>query len=175
MLDHLAIARVPATLFVGQNFARGAATLKRADAQGVEVANHTWSLRDLAKLGPDQAKSEIDGTQEAIQAAIGKRPTLLRPPYGSHGPGTRQLGLPLILWDVDTLDWQNRNAATTTQRALATVRPGSIILMHDIQTSSVAATPSIIAELTSRGYTLVTTTQLLGTPEAGAVVNRLGG
>lgn len=110
MLDHLAIARVPATLFVGQNFARGAATLKRADAQGVEVANHTWSLRDLAKLGPDQAKSEIDGTQEAIQAAIGKRPTLLRPPYGSHGPGTRQLGLPLILWDVDTLDWQNRNA-----------------------------------------------------------------
>lgn len=175
LLDHLAAAGVPATLFVvGQNVAQHADVLKRAAAMGVEVANHTWSHRDLARLAPAQARSEVDRTQAAIEAAIGIRPTLLRPPYGSFSAATKGLGLPLVNWDVDTLDWQNRNAAITTKRALAGARRGSIILMHDIHPSSVDATPGIIAALKKRGFTLVTVDQLLNGPKPGQVYFRLG-
>lgn len=54
----------------------------------------------------------------------GGRPTLLRPPYGSYNQATKDLGLPLILWDVDTLDWKNRSASITTSNAMRDVRPG---------------------------------------------------
>ena len=65
-------------------------------------------------------------------------------------------------WDVDTEDWKNKNAAVTTQRALAGARPGSVILMHDIHASSVDAVPGLIDQLRAKGYTLVTVPQLMG-------------
>ncbi len=41
--------------------------------------------------------------------------------------------------------------------------------MHDIHQSSVDATPGIIAELKSRGFTLVTVDTLLGGARAGTL------
>jgi peptidoglycan/xylan/chitin deacetylase (PgdA/CDA1 family) len=71
-------------------------------------------------------------------------------------------GLAQVLWDVDTQDWLNRDVATTTQRVLAGVRPGAIVLMHDIHPSTVEAVPGIVDSLRAAGYTLVTVPQLLG-------------
>lgn len=178
LLDHLKAAGVPATLFVvGANVERLAPLLQRAQAQGIEIGNHTWSHRDLAKLTPDQQAGEVNRTADAIQQATGSRPKVLRPPYGSLNQATRGLGYAVVNWDIDTEDWKNRDVATTTQRALAGVQTGSIVLMHDIHASSVQATPGIIAELKNRGFTLVTLDQLLGTPQAGTLYysrNRTG-
>ncbi len=96
----------------------------------------------------------------------------MRPPYGSYAPQTTTLGQSIILWDVDTEDWKNRSAAVTTNRALATVRSGSIILMHDIHASTVEAVPGIVAALKARGFTLVTIPQLLGSTTPGKVYTR---
>ena len=70
-------------------------------------------------------------------------------------------------WNVDTEDWKNRNAAKTTQRALAGARRGAIILMHDIHASTVKAVPGIIRALKAKGYTLVNLDTLLGKTTAG--------
>lgn len=170
LLDELVSARAPATFFMlGRSARQYPQLVARAAAFGMVVANHTWDHRDLAHLTPAQQQREVTSTSALLEQLTGQPVTLLRPPYGSYDHTTRGLGLPLVLWDVDTQDWANRNTQTTTRRALKGARPGAIILMHDIRPTSVTAVPGIIAALRKQGYTLVTVPQLLGTTAAGQV------
>lgn len=173
LLDRLEAAGVVATFFVlGQNVRIHPDLVTRMVRSGMVVANHTWDHRDMKRLSLSEARSEVDRTSAEIARVTGVSTTLLRPPYGSMSPQTATLGQAIILWDVDTEDWKNRDASITTTRALATVRPGSIILMHDIHASTVEAVPAIIAGLKARGFTLVTVPQLLGNPQPGRVYTR---
>jgi peptidoglycan/xylan/chitin deacetylase (PgdA/CDA1 family) len=162
-----------ATFFVlGQNVRIHPDLVTRMVRSGMVVGNHTWDHRDMKRLSLDEARSEVDRTSAEIARVTGVSTTLLRPPYGSMSPQTATLGQAIILWDVDTEDWKNRDASITTSRALATVRPGSIILMHDIHASTIEAVPAIIAGLKARGFTLVTVPVLLGNPQPGKVYTR---
>ncbi len=173
LLDRLEAANVVATFFVlGQNVRIHPDLVTRMVRSGMVVANHTWDHRDMKRLSLDEARSEVDRTSAEIARVTGVSTTLLRPPYGSMSPQTATLGQAIILWDVDTEDWKNRDASITTTRALATVRPGSIILMHDIHASTIEAVPAIIAGLKARGFTLVTVPVLLGNPQPGKVYTR---
>ena len=173
LLDRLEAAGVVATFFVlGQNVRIHPDLVTRMVRSGMVVANHTWDHRDMKRLSLSEARSEVDRTSAEIARVTGVSTTLLRPPYGSMSPQTATLGQAIILWDVDTEDWKNRDASITTTRALATVRPGSIILMHDIHASTIEAVPAIIAGLKARGFTLVTVPQLLGNPQPGKVYAR---
>ncbi|MBK6301558.1 MAG: polysaccharide deacetylase family protein [Actinomycetales bacterium] len=173
LLDRLEAAGVVATFFVlGQNVRIHPDLVTRMVRSGMVVANHTWDHRDMKRLSLSEARSEVDRTSAEIARVTGVSTTLLRPPYGSMSPQTATLGQAIILWDVDTEDWKNRDASITTTRALATVRPGSIILMHDIHASTIEAVPAIIAGLKARGFTLVTVPQLLGNPQPGKVYTR---
>ncbi len=175
LLDTLESTGTPATFFVlGQQVRTHPGLITRMVRLGMTVANHTWDHRDMRRLSLAEARDEVQQTEAALRA-LGVPPSgLLRPPYGALNADTRTLGMALVLWDVDTLDWQNRNAQTTTDKALAQVRSGSIILMHDIHPSSVDAVPGLIRALRERGYTLVTVPQLLGATTAGAVYSRRG-
>ena len=66
----------------------------------------------------------------------------------------------MILWSVDTLDWQSRNADKVYQHVMSHVKDGDIILMHDIYSSTRSAAQRIIPELKKRGYQLVTVSEL---------------
>lgn len=170
LLDELAAAGAPATFFMlGRSAQAYPYVVARAASLGMAIGDHTWDHRDLSRLGPTQQRQEVEATRDLLERLTGQPVTLLRPPYGSYGRNVRQLGMPIVLWDVDTEDWRNRSAAITTQRALSGARNGAIILMHDIHPWSVAATPAIIAELRARGYTLVTVPQLLGSTKPGSV------
>ena len=70
----------------------------------------------------------------------------------------------MILWTVDTNDYQMPGVQHDRRRALRGARPGAIILMHDAggnRSETVAALPKIIAGLRKRGYKLVTVPRLL--------------
>ena len=167
LLDTLAAQHVHATFFViGRNVQALSGLVKREAAEGHVVGNHTWSHRDLSRLGASEQSGEVSRTAEALKA-LGVSATLLRPPYGAFNATTRTLGLPLVLWDVDPADWRDRDAATVASRVLANTRPGSIVLLHDIHPSTVAAVPAIVAGLKAKGYTFVTVPQLVGTMRAG--------
>lgn len=169
----LAKHEVKATFFMlGQqvrSFPREAALVARA---GHEIASHTWDHRDLTSLTPSRIAAELSSTASAIKQRTGKKVSLLRPPYGAFNADVRKAakkaGLPLVLWDVDTLDWKTRNAKKTVAAAVKNARRGSIILMHDIHPSSVTATGQIIAKLKKKGYRFVTVSQLIGTPKPGS-------
>lgn len=163
LLDTLWGRGVPATFFlIGNSAERQPELVRRMLAEGSEVGNHTRSHPQLSKLNANGQRDQVEGGAGQIQAASGYRPTLLRPPYGDLNATTRQLGWPLILWDVDTLDWKTKDTNATINSAVNDAQPGSIILMHDVHAPSVAAVPAIIDELQARGYTLVTVSDLYG-------------
>src|SRR5205085_1998593 len=109
--------------------------VQRAAREGHEIGNHSWSHPNLAKMSDDAVRSQIKRTEDAITGAIGSRPVLLRPPYGSIT--TRQkhfihdeLGYEIILWDVDPLDWKEPGPSIVSSRILKETRPGSLEMLH---------------------------------------------
>ncbi len=172
LLDELSVAGAPATFFMlGRNAKEYPKEVARAARLGMVVADHTWDHQDLTRLSKAKQRQEVDSTAQLLERLSGNPVTLLRPPYGAYDAAVRRLGMAVVLWTVDTQDWKNRNAATTTKRARAGARPGAILLMHDIHPTTVTATPGIIAALRKEGYTLVTVPQLLGTTTPGTVYN----
>ena len=112
-------------------------------------------------MGIPQIQSQIGATNSAVQNVIGAAPVIMRPPGGGHNATVRSaVGMPLIMWSIDTLDWKTRNAASTQAAVLGKVSDGDIVLMHDLYGQTAAASRVIIPELLRRGYQLVTVSEL---------------
>ena len=140
--------------------------MKRILAEGHEIGNHSWSHPAFAKMSDAAVQSQISRTEDAIQQACGLKTVLLRPPYGSITKRQEewihnQLGMNIIMWEVDPLDWKYRNSAHVESEILRQVRPGAIILSHDIHATTVDAMPATLDALLARGYKFVTVSQLL--------------
>ncbi|MBP2327941.1 peptidoglycan/xylan/chitin deacetylase (PgdA/CDA1 family) [Kibdelosporangium banguiense] len=159
-----------ATFFVvGQNATYDAGLVRQEAAAGHEIGNHSWSHPSLAKLSAEEIQDQLARTDEAIQNATGRKPTLIRPPYGAINDTVRASSdRPLILWNVDTEDWKYHDSAKVTQTVLDKVKPGDVVLIHDIHQTSVAAVPAILAGLKERSYQFVTITQLFGSTPLAA-------
>src|SRR2546423_7272306 len=168
LLDLLAARHLKATFFVvGQNAADHPDTLKRAVREGHEIANHSWSHPNLGKMSDEAVRRELQKTDDAITAAIGKRPTLLRPPYGSITAHQKkwiheEFGYRIIIWDVDPLDWKRPGPSVVTARILKETKAGSIVLSHDIHPPTIEAMPATFDQLMKKGFKSVTVTELLG-------------
>lgn len=176
LLDMLKARGVKATFFVlGSRASQHPAILRRMIAEGHEVANHSWNHPQLPKISRAAVDKQIGDTNAAIERATGQRPRYIRPPYGAMTPALRSHiekthDLTFIYWSVDPLDWKNRNANTVRERVLAKVQPGSIILMHDIHPTTVAAVPQLLDTMIARGYKFATTSELLAMDRPGARV-----
>lgn len=172
ILDELAARDSAATFFALGSNARGhAETLERMTREGHEVENHTWNHPRLPGLRAGQVRSQIDDSTRALEAASGQRITAFRPPYGEFDAQVlAAAGMPAILWDVDTLDWQRPADDVLIARAVDRPRPGSIVLLHDIHPGTARTAGAVIQGLRDRGYSLVTVKQLFGgeLPASGA-------
>ncbi|MBV9391007.1 MAG: polysaccharide deacetylase family protein [Verrucomicrobia bacterium] len=167
LLQILKERNIKATFFlIGQNAAANPNVVRQILAEGHEIGNHSWTHPQLSKLSDDRVRAEISKTQEAIKDACGFVPTLLRPPYGAITAHQKQwiedqLGLNVILWSVDPLDWKRPGAAVISHRILGGVAPGAIVLSHDIHKQTVDAMPATLDALIQRGYKFVTVSQLI--------------
>jgi peptidoglycan-N-acetylglucosamine deacetylase len=167
LLDLLAARHLKATFFVvGQNAADHPDILKRAVREGHEIGNHSWSHPNLGKMSDEAVRRELQKTEDAITAAIGKRPTLMRPPYGSLTPRQKkwiheEFGYRIIIWDVDPLDWKRPGPSVVTARILKETKAGSIVLSHDIHPPTIEAMPGTFDQLMRKGFKSVTVTELL--------------
>lgn len=137
----------------------------QVDDAGHEIGDHTMNHQDLSVLGLDQIQEEVQQSSTIIEKAIGMTPVLLRPPYGASNADVEQiasnLGHPLIMWSVDSLDWKNRNAEVVHENVMSNVASGSIVLLHDIHHSTAEALPQLLNSLEEQGYQMVTVSQLL--------------
>jgi peptidoglycan-N-acetylglucosamine deacetylase len=172
LLGYLKDKQAPATFFMlGQQVDTYPKIAKAVAQAGHEIGVHTWDHRSLSQLTAAQIDTELSSTVNILRTDAGVSATLLRPPYGAMNTTVKteakKAGLAVILWNVDTLDWKTRNTEKTVASALKDTRRGSIILLHDIHKTSVAAVPAIIDGLRAQGYTFVTVTDLLGNPQPG--------
>lgn len=161
-MDCLAQYGGKATFFmVGERVGSYKTEVQRMVAEGHEVANHTMNHKYLQKLGAAQIQAQVNQGNDAIQAACGVRPTLLRLPGGNHNSTVvANAGMPMIQWNVDTLDWKTRNADKTVAAVLNHVKDGDIILMHELYGATGDAVARIVPELHKRGFQMVTVSQM---------------
>src|SRR5437773_3145726 len=167
LLDLLAAHHIKATFFViGENVAEHPEIVARAAQEGHEIANHSWSHPNFGKMSDENVRRQLQQTDDAIKNATGKRPTLLRPPYGSITAREKrwihdEFGYDIILWDVDPYDWKRPGPAVVRARILKETRPGSIVLSHDIHPGTIEAMPSTFDELETKGFKFVTVSELI--------------
>ncbi|QQL46372.1 polysaccharide deacetylase family protein [Sulfuriroseicoccus oceanibius] len=167
LLDILRERNIRATFYVvGRNAKLYPHLIQRMVAEGHEVGNHTWNHPNLTKLSDAAVHKELRTTEDAIVAACGVRPRTMRPPYGALRQSQRamiksQYDYPTILWDVDPQDWRRPGPAVVANRIVSKTRNGSIVLAHDIHSSTIDAMPAALDGLLSKGYTFVTVSQLL--------------
>lgn len=175
LLDFLREQGVPATFFVlGCNAQDNPEIVQRAAREGHQVASHTFHHWDLTALSPQRLREELESCAALLELLTGNRPTVTRPPYGSHNQAVRAAAdTPLVLWSVDPRDWCDRDADIVFRRVMDQVSDGGIVLLHDLYATSVEAAKRVVPALRAQGYVFVTVDQLLaarGGAGAGEVV-----
>lgn len=152
-----------ATFFmVGRNVPKNATIVKQIYDAGHEIGNHTSNHKKLTALSISGVRQEVNDTSNAIYAAIGQYPTVFRPPYGATNEQVRSvMTIPSILWSIDTLDWKHHNPDKILAYVKASVKDGSIILMHDIHQTTANGLDNVLLYLQKQGYEFVTVSEIL--------------
>lgn len=143
--------------------------------EGHELINHTWSHSSFTgfsagrPLSVAERRLELDRTEDYLIETFGKSThPYFRPPYGDRNPGVfkdvADAGYDYtMMWTIDSFGWNHLPAAGIIERCLSRAEPGAIILMHvGIESEDGPALKTLIAELRSRGYELVSLKDLLG-------------
>ncbi|BAF88705.1 polysaccharide deacetylase family protein [Azorhizobium caulinodans ORS 571] len=167
LLKILEERHIKATFFMlGQNVAANPEVVRAVAAGGNEIGSHSWNHPQLPKIPVAAADKQLEDTSDAIFNVTGRRPIYLRPPYGAMTKSLeahieQKYGLSLIFWSVDPLDWKIRDSQSVYDQIMKQVRPGAIILSHDIHPTTVAAMPRVIDTLLAKGYKFVTVSELI--------------
>ena len=178
ILDILKQKGVTAAFFIlGQQAENYPGIVRRIVAEGHEFGSHTYTHANLALVGEQRERIELDATQRLLQTITGRSTTLFRPPYEADSRPTeisevtpllvsQDLDYLTVMENIDPEDWAKPGAEVILQRIKQQRRNGSIILLHDAggdRSQTVEALPRIIDYLRARGDQIVSLSTLLGT------------
>ena len=183
ILDILKEKKVPAVFFViGEEGNQSPDLLRREYAEGHEIGNHTFTHPKFDEVSHTQLKWELNLTQRLIEATVGAKSILFRPPYGiDHQPEyaeeiqqlpyPQDLGYIIVGQMIDPDDWRmteqqkQRPAREIADDVLKQANKGNVVLLHDgggEREQTVEALPMIIDGLRAKGYEIVPVSELLG-------------
>ena len=162
---------------VGDRVNDYAQTARMVAAQGSEIATHTLSHPNLAKLSAGEVRAELEQSIAAIEQVTGVRPGVLRPPYGSTSEDVqqvcREMGVVIANWNVDTEDCRVRDADAILNHVLDNARDGAIVLCHDLYPETAAAMEQAVEALAAQGYQLVSVSELLEARAGGGSAGKI--
>jgi len=180
ILDILLAKGVKAAFFVvGANVERHPEIVERVVREGHMVGVHTYAHPNVASVSKERASLEFNASQRLIEAVTKRSTLLFRPPYSAdtnpHEPEelvpiklAQQLGYITVTEDIDTEDWDLPGVTSMVARVREGRRQGgTVVLMHDAggdRSQTVAALPLIIDYLQARGDTILSLTDMIGTP-----------
>jgi peptidoglycan/xylan/chitin deacetylase (PgdA/CDA1 family) len=162
VLDHLRQHGFHSTFFeLAMNIhAMPKTSLELLDA-GMEMANHSYTHPQLPKLDDAHLRHEIvDSTAVDVKVwGEAHRPKLFRCPYGAGLTVTRvrdmiaKQGFIHVFWNVDTLDWQDKNPKSILARAKKQMIAAGrgIVLFHDIHPQSVESSRMVMDWVKQQG------------------------
>lgn len=180
VLDILEKYNVKATFFVlGTNIEGYEDTILRMKELGMEIGNHMYSHKLMTRLTEEEITLEIKKVDDLVFDIINRYPSLIRPSYGtSNKRMLKIIDRPVIIWDIDTLDWKYHNSTRISNKILDKVSDGDIVLMHDIYSATANSLEITIPKLLDKGYQLVTVSELFYLKEkelkAGKIYGRAG-
>lgn len=162
IIDALTDAHANATFFVVGNRLRNfPKSIEKMVENGMEVGNHTYDHKSLAGLSSEKIKEQITKTNDIFYEMTNKKIELLRPSYGAVNSRVQvQVGMPIILWDIDTLDWKTRNATKVYDEIMNSKKDGSIVLMHSLYATTLEAVEKALPALYKEGYQVVSVSEL---------------
>ena len=158
---------VKATFFmVGYLIERYPEIVRRVERAGMTIGTHSWVhpyRTPFVDLTPHRIETEIERPGTLLHRRFDLRPSLFRAPGGSYDRRVIQIarsaGMRLVQWSVDPSDYlDSASPGEIAQRVLRSVRPGSIVLLHDgggNQSATVAALPKIIRGIRAMGLDLI--------------------
>ena len=163
LLNGLSKYNAKVTFFVlGNKVNSNSTILKRAYDEGNQIGSHTYNHKNLIKLNEAQIKAEINNTASVVKNIIGVEPTALRPPYGNTNAYVRNnVNVPIILWNIDPLDWKYRDKNIVKENIVKNAKDGAIVLVHDIYMSSVEGALLAMEELYKDGFAFVTIDEMM--------------
>lgn len=166
IVDVLRKAHAHATFFVVGDRLQYWPKLARAESRVGAVGNHTWSHAALTKLPSWLVWLQLVRTQAAVWSETGTRPVLFRTPYALHSHRTDEISLHLglleVFWDVDAGDDVPDARPNRIVRAVERgLRPGAIVLLHDIHPWTLRALPRILSVIRHRHLRAVSVPELL--------------
>ncbi|KAI8062162.1 hypothetical protein BC940DRAFT_309290 [Gongronella butleri] len=152
--------------------------LQFMDESGHQIASHTFSHVNLVNITDEQVTSEMNQLSDLIYEAIKKRPRYMRPPTGLYDAASQavigNLGYEMVLWDVDSRDWETENATVNEQvftqlfeQEGNTTRDdpptaAHIGLMHDVHWQTAPELiPWLVPKLRDHGYKMMTVAECL--------------
>ena len=166
LIEILEKHKVKTTFFVvGEWVDKYPEQVKALHNAGHEIQNHSNGHPHLTNLSKADIQTELEQCNSKIKAITGSSPTLMRPPYGDYDnnvlEATESIGMQTIQWSVDSLDWKDLSAQQITDRVLAAVEPGSIVLFHNAAKHTPEALPIILEQLQADGYQIIPVSQLI--------------
>lgn len=139
-------------------------TLCRIAAGGHEIGLHSCCHSYMHKMSREEVAEDITNCMQVVSECCGVRARLFRPPGGLYSEALTAAAadeqLSVILWSVDPCDWDPKNKTNIVSSVVSNVRPGSIILMHDLYHHSVTAAAEIVDRLQKEGYVFCTVSEL---------------
>lgn len=171
LLDILDRYQVKATFFqIGRKIEQHPEIVQMLVARGDELANHSYSHKDMMFKPREYLLSEIEKTDKLLRDYGVKQDSIsFRPPWGRRfvvlSYLLSQMHKKLIMWDVDSQDYEKTHSVQDiANQVINNVRSGSIVVMHDgggDRSKTVAATDIIVNTLQSKGYEFKTVSELL--------------
>jgi peptidoglycan/xylan/chitin deacetylase (PgdA/CDA1 family) len=167
LVSMLRAANAHATFFLVGNRMQYWPRAAREEARsGNAVGNHSWSHPRLTQMPKWAQWAELVRMQYTATQSVGWRPRLFRAPYEMHDTETdalaRSLGLVQVFWSATSGDdLKHPTAKSVARNVIRELRPGAIVLMHDIHPWTIQAMPAILSSARARGFRLVSVPELL--------------
>ncbi len=139
--------------------------VKKFFEAGHEIENHSDKHPHVQGANVNDLIADTRECSRKIKMLTGEEPTLYRAPYGEYDDSLITtldgMGMKVIQWDVDSVDWKKGSAADIKKKVLKGVKPGSILLFHNDLENTTEALPEILSELKGQGYEFVTVNDLI--------------
>lgn len=169
LIDVLENHQAKAAFFcVGKNISKNKSVVKNITQKGHLLGNHSYTHHKWFDLFSSKTMAaEIDATNSEIERAIGKRPTLFRPPYGVTNPNLKKA---LEKSNMFSIGWSLRSFDTikdkdkVLKKLKSKTKSGDIVLFHDTNEKIIPVIEEYLNWLKTNHFKVVSLDKLLNIP-----------
>lgn len=170
ILGVLSAFNIKATFFwVAENVVKYGSVILAVEQAGHSLQNHSYTHPDLVKTTDLALGFEVSVANQVLKDHYAVDPAFYRLPFGSGGSNARVRKkvaaekLISVMWNVDSLDWADKNAASVAERVRKQmVKLGrGIVLFHDIQGHTADATALLFKAVEKSKFRYVTIPQIV--------------